>query len=240
MGDWEDEDAWDADAALGALDSKLGAGNQKASWDDEDEVEVAVPEVAKPAQGTLAAKAKAIAQQEIKLSNQVKYALQDEENAEDKKARIRREIEDADHALTEELLGSSTVKTEKKLSGSSVAVGLAAINLNTVSDHKTFGLTIAKKIQDSTPMTVVAFFKSLLDNLPPGMTTESLDQILAVVTQKRAEKKEKEGEQAKANKGATKTKKQKAAEDKRHKDVFGGVDSLDPYYEKYGAIEDGK
>ena len=237
MGDWDDEDEWEADAALGALDSKLGA--TKTAWEEEDEVEVSIPEVAKPAEATLAAKAKAIAAQDAKLNNQVKYALQAEEGMEDKKARERRQVEEADHALTEDLMGSGAVKPAKKSLGSasSGALGLAAITLNTISDHKTFGVTISKKIQDSTPLTVVAFMKSLLDNLPPAMTTESLDQILSTLTAKRTEKAAKEGEQAKLNK-ATKTKKQIKADEKRHKDVFGGVDKLDDYYEQYGSIED--
>jgi len=237
MGDWDDEDEWDAEGALGALDSKLGVN--KAAWDEEDEVEVIVPEVAKPAEATLAAKAKAIAAQEAKLNSQVKYALQEEEGMEDKKARERRQVEEADHALTEDLMGSGASKPAKKTLGSasSGAAGLAAITLNTIADHKTFGITISKKIQDSTPLTVVAFMKSLLDNLPPTMTTDSLDQILSTLTAKRADKAAKEGEQAKLAKN-TKTKKQLKTEEKRHKDVFGGVDKLDDYYEQYGSIED--
>jgi len=239
MGDWDEEEDWDAGDALDKLDSKLGV-TSKSAWDEEDEVEVIVPEVAKPSEATLAAKAKAIATQEAKLNNQVKYALQEEEGVEDKKARERRQVEEADHALTEDLMGGSGIaKPAKKSLGStsSGAAGLAAISLNTISDHKTFGITISKKIQDSTPLTVVAFFKSLLDNLPPSMTTDSLDQILSTLNTHRTAKAAKEGEQAKLNK-SSKTKKQIKTEEKRHKDVFGGVDKLDDYYEQYGSIED--
>jgi len=230
MGDWDDDD-WEAEVDLGALDSKLGGA--KEAWDDEeDEVEVVVPEVAQPSAATLAAKAKDLAIKDQTLQNQVKNALQEGEAADDRKLRERRQVEEADHALTEELMGGAPRK-KATLGG---PTGLAAIALNTKSEHTTFGITISKKLADSTPLTVVAFFKSLCERLPASMTTESLDQILSVLNEKRAVKKEKEGEVAKVKKG--KSSKEVKKEKKRHADVFGGDDQLDDYYETYGSIED--
>lgn len=231
MGDWDDDD-WEAEVDLGALDSKLGGG-AKAAWDDEeDEVEVQVAEVAKPSSATLAAKAKEVAIKEQTLQNQVKNALQEDEDDDSRKLRERRQVEEADHALTEELMGAAP-KKKATLGG---PTGLAGISLNTKAEHTTFGVTISKKLADSTPLTVVAFFKSLCERLPASMTTESLDQILAVLNEKRAIKKEKEGEVAKVKVG--KSKKEVKKEKKRHADVFGGDDQLDDYYETYGSIED--
>lgn len=231
MSDWDDDDNdWEAEVDLGALDSKLGS---KSAWDDEeDEVEIAAPEISAPSAATIAAKEKELAMKEQTLQNQVKNALQEGENAEDKKARERRQVEEADHALTEELLGGGG----KKVASLGGSTGLASIPLNTKAEHTTFGITISKKLSNSTPLSVVAFFKSLCERLPAGMTTESLDSILAVLNQKRAEKKEKDGEVAKVKKG--KTTKELKKEKKRHDDVFGGVDKLDEYYEQYGNMED--
>jgi hypothetical protein len=240
MGDWDDEDNWEADVNLDALDSKLGAKSAKSAWDDEeDEVVIAAPEVAKPSQSTIAAKLKAMSAEEYKLNNSVKYAMQEEEGVEDKKSRERKEVEDADHALTEELMGGGP-KPVKKLSSlgsaSSGTGGLAAIPLNTKQEHITFGVTISKKLEKSTPLTVVAFMKSLCSNLPECMTTDSLDKILAVLNAERAAKRDKEGEVAKVKTG--KSSKQIKNDQKRHNDVFGGIDKHDEYYEQYGHMED--
>ncbi len=239
---WEDDD-WDVP------DLELNQGNEKSNEapkdgeggdfvDEVDEVELEKVEIATPSEATLAAKAKKIAEDEKVLQKQVLYALQEGENAEDKKARERRQIEEADNALTEELMGGSN---NKKQSASSEITGIAGIPLNTKAEHTGFGITISKKLADSTPQYVAAFYKALTERLPQKMTGEVLDDMILVLSKVRDEKKKVEGESAKAlNKGkkGAAAKKEAKAKEKRHKDVFGGSDNVDEYYEAYGNLED--
>ena len=157
---------------------------------------------------------------------------------EDKKARERRQIEEADNALTEELMGGGT---KKKVGLSSGPTGIAGIPLNTKAEHTSFGITISKKMADSTPQYIAAFYKALTDRLPAKMTGEVLDNMVAVIAQVRDEKKVMEGESAKAlskGKKSAAAKKEAKAKEKKQKEIFGGSDQLDEYYEAYGSLED--
>ena len=241
MGDSWEEDEWDAPD----LDLNLGAGGASGggagdAFDDEvDEVELEKVEIATPSEATLAAKAKKVAEDEKVLQNQVLYALQEGEGAEDKKARERRQIEEADNALTEDLMG---VSDKKKTGGlGSGPTGIAGIPLNTKAEHTSFGITISKKLTNSTPQYIAAFYKAFTERLPTKMTGEVLDDMVTVLTKVRDEKKAMEGESAKAlNKGkkGTAAKKEAKVKEKRHKDIFGGSDQVDEYYEAYGNLED--
>ena len=233
MADWDaSDDEWDApnlNLDLGGASS--GGGGD---FDDEvDEVEIEKVEVSVPSEATEAAKARKIAQQEATLKNQVENALRENESAEDKKMRERKAVEDADNALTEELMG--TKKVTKSLGSSS---GIAGIPLNTKSEHTSFGITISKKLSDSTPQYIAAFYKALTDRLPPKMTGEVLDDMVAVLTKARDAKKAIEGESAKNLKVSKASKKEIKAKEKRHKDVFGTSEAVDEYYEAYGNLED--
>ena len=233
MADWDaSDDEWEApNLDLGLGDAKSGGGGD---FDDEvDEVEIEKVEISVPSEATEAAKAKKIAQQEITLKNQVENALRENESAEDKKMRERKAVEDADNALTEELMG--TKKTVKSLGSST---GLAGIPLNTKAEHTSFGITISKRLSDSTPQYIGAFYKALTERLPPKMTGEVLDDMLVVLTKVRDAKKAVEGESAKSLKVSKASKKEIKAKEKRHKDVFGGTDAVDEYYEQYGNLED--
>ena len=243
MGDsWEDDewDAADLNLDLGSGTASGGAGGAGGGeFDDEvDEVEIEKVEISQPSEATLAAKAKKIAEDEKVLQNQVLYALQEGEGAEDRKARERRQIEEADNALTEELMGGSS---NNKSSLSSGSTGLAGISLTTKAEHTGFGITISKKLANSTPQYIAAFYKALTDRLPPKMTGEVLDDMVAVISKVRDEKKAIEGESAKSlNKGkkSAAAKKEAKAKEKRQKEIFGGSDDLDEYYEAYGNLED--
>ena len=239
---WED-DEWDTadlnlDLGGGGADGGGGAGGGGDFDDEVDEVEIEKVEVSTPSEATLAAKAKKIAEDEKVLQNQVLYALQEGEGAEDKKARERRQIEEADNALTEELMGGGT---KKKVGLSSGPTGIAGIPLNTKAEHTSFGITISKKMADSTPQYIAAFYKALTDRLPAKMTGEVLDDMVAVIAKVRDEKKAMEGESAKAlskGKKSAAAKKEAKAKEKRQKEIFGGSDQLDEYYEAYGNLED--
>jgi hypothetical protein len=224
---------WELEVDLGALDSKINT-HKTARDEEEDELQIATPEVATPSAATIAAREKQLAVKELTLQNQVQNALREGESADDKKLREMRQVEDADHALTEELMGA---KISTKDATSDRPTGLAAIALNTKADHTKFGVTISKKIADSTPLGVTAFLKALCERLPPGVTTEAFDSILNVLKAKREERRKSDGEAAKVVKSA-KSSKDIKKEKKRHTDVFGGDFVQDEYYEAYGNMEE--
>lgn len=238
MGDsWEDDDF---EPELPVL-----SGPQTSKFADEED-EVVVEPVVQPKVLTAAEIAKRqqkIAEEEERLANQLKYALLEDETDEDRRARERRQIEEADNKLTEELMGTGKggaggAAAPKKTTslGSSSASGLAGLTLSTKQDHTNFGITCSKKLAESTPIYVCAFFKALSERLPPKMTTESLDEILSALQKVRDEKKKLEGEVAKTT-VQKKTKKEIKAQEKRHADVFGSSKS-DALLDEYAAFED--
>ena len=234
MADWDaSDDEWDApDLNLGLGTVSSGGGGE---FDDEvDEVEIEKVDISLPSEATEAAKAKKIAQQEATLKNQVENALREDETAEDKKMRERKAVEDADNALTEDLMGVK--KTTKSLGSSSS--GIAGIPLNTKAEHTSFGIMISKKLANSTPQYIAAYYKAVTERLPPKMTGEVLDDMVNLLTKVRDAKKAVEGESAKLLKSTKASKKEIKAKEKRHKDVFGGSDTVDEYYEAYGNLED--
>jgi hypothetical protein len=232
MGDSDEDNGWEEDIDLDALDAKLGGATANVE-EEEDQVDIPVAAVAAaPSAATQAAKLKAIEAEAARLNSSVTLAQQEKEGVEDKKTRERKAVEDADHALTEDLLGAP--KASKSLgSKSSASLGLAAIPLGTKAEHTTFGLTIAKKLESSTPLNVGAFIKSLFENLPPAMTTESMETIAEQVGKILAQKKAVRGEVAKVK--VVKSAKQIKQEAARHKDVFGGAEVNDEYDEKYAS-----
>lgn len=231
---WDDEDDWDVPTLDLGL-NKSGPGGD-AFADEIDEVVVEEVTLTSPSEATLAAKAKKLAKDEETLANQIKFDLQANEDGEAKKRREREQIEAADHALTEELMGGLPKQLKAASLGSS-AGGLAAIPISTKSDHTSFGIMISKKLANSTPIYITSFFKSLTERLPEKMTVESLDDIIANFTKLRKEKAEIQGEVVKAKK-STKSKKQEKQEKQRAKDVFGASDYVDEHYEAYGNMED--
>lgn len=229
---WEDsEDEFEVN--LDSLDAKLGNKN---AWDDEEDELVVETEVkpAVPSANTLKNKQKELEKAATTLENQVKYALEEGEGAEDKKARERRQVEEADHALSEDLFGTNTTTKTKSLGSASGS--LAAIALKTKTEHTNFGVTISKKMAESTPLHMCAFFKSFLERLPESMNTDSLDNIMEVLKKVREKKKEKEGETAAKVKKTSK--KETKKKEKRHADVFGSASNYDDLDEQYGGMED--
>ena len=231
---WDDDEDWDVPTLDLGLKKSDSAGDAFA--DEIDEVVIEEVTLNGPSEATLAAKAKKLAKEEETLANQVKFDLQANEDGEAKKRREREQIEAADNALTEELMGGLP-KQLKAASLGSGAGGLASIPISTKADHTSFGIMISKKLAKSTPVYITSFFKSLTERLPEKMTVESLDDIIANFTKLRKEKVELQGEVVKAKK-STKSKKQEKAEKQRVKDVFGASDYVDEHYEAYGNMED--
>jgi len=248
------DDDWENDDFVPQLPALSSA---KRFDDEEDQAEVdpvVAPKVLTAAEQ--ARRAQKIAEEEERLATSLKFALLEGETAGERKARERRQLEEADHALTEELMGggkasagassaagagsakSSSGGEVKKVAslGSASSGGLASIPLSTKQDHTNFGITCSKKLAESTPIYVCAYFKSLLERLPPKMTTESLDDILSVLQRVRDEKKKVEGEVAKTT-TQKKSKKEILAAEKKHNAIFGGA-SRDDDLDAYSALED--
>ena len=247
------DDDWEKDDFVPTLPVLAGARKFE---DEEDEAEVEA--VVKPTVLTAAEQARRaqkLAEEEERLATSLKFALLEGETEGERKARERRQIEEADHALTEELMGGGgggggkaaavaakpagdAVKSKTASLGSaSSGGGLASVALSTKQDHTNFGITCSKKLAESTPIYICAFFKALTERLPAKMTGESLDEILAVLQKVREEKKKIEGEVAKTT-TQKKTKKEVLAAEKKHNDVFGGVKYKDDLSDRYADLED--
>jgi Translation initiation factor eIF3 subunit len=207
-------------------------------FDDEDELDLEREKEIKPPQPSaaqIAAAAQKKKEEEIKLANAVKYASLENETADERRARERRQVEEADNELTGELFGGKAdgATTSGKSTGSLTA-GIAGATLKSKDDHKNFGVVVAKKLTDSTAFNIAAFYKSLTDKVESKLTYETVDEIITALN-KVKESKKKIAEPAKTT-GAKKSKSQLKAETKKHNDVFGGVDDYDKY-EDYNASE---
>lgn len=231
MGDsWEDEDFEVPVLAVPSV---------PANWEDEeDEVELDSKITSTPSASQIEADKRKADAAEKALATKLKLAELANETTEDRKAREKRQVEEADNELTGELFGESATK---KSGGSSSMKGIGAISLKTKQDHLTFGTTIAQKLSESSAFNKAAFFKNLSKTLDTSsMTTEVLDEILVDITRIRDAKVKAEKPavgKTEANAGK-KSKKDIKAANKKHSDVFGGSDYVDKYADQYGGMED--
>ena len=226
-----DEDDWENDN----FEVKIPVLNNKANWEEEDQVELdANKPPPPPTASALAEMAKKKKEEELKLANAVKFASLENETSDERKARERRQVEDADNELTGELFGGkadgTSSSTEQKASSSSLASMVAGTSLKSKDDHKNFGIICAKKMSDSTAFNVAAFYKSLTEKLESKFTSETIEEVLVLFNKIKEEKKKTEP----AKTVQKKSKSQVKAETKKHSDIFGGGD-YDDQYAAYGA-----
>jgi hypothetical protein len=179
--------------------------------------------------------------EEEKLENQLKFALQEGETAEQRKARERKQVEDADAALTEDLFDAVTLggpaAAKRSASSSSSAAGIGGINLKNKEDHVNFGITVSNKMAGSTSFCIQAFLKEVINRNGEALSAESLNDINTVVQKLLATKKQAADVAAKANK-AKPNKKEQKAKAKKFNETFGGeLDAADEY-EDFAGIED--
>lgn len=167
MGDWDDEDF---EVPV------LSNATAKKDWDDEEEEEVVVKVTQSASQ--IEANAEKLKKEQITLENKLKYAILEDETPEEKRARERKQIEDADADLTGDMFGMEKQASTK--SSASIASGIAGVSLKTKADHTSFGILCAKKMSTSTAFEVAAFYKSFTEKVKKTMTVESCDEILAV------------------------------------------------------------
>lgn len=190
--------------------------------------------VAAPSASQIEAAQKKARQAEEALAAKMKQAELANETADERKLRERRQVEEADAELANELFDKQSQKSSSSLGTVSVAKGIGALSLKTKQDHTTFGSATASKLSESTTFNIGAFFKSVVKVLDsPSVTAETLDDIIADLTKIRDSK-------VKAAKTVVtkKTKKEINAATKKHNEIFGGSDNVDKYEDTYGGMED--
>ena len=174
MDDWEDDFVPAAPFA-----------NVKNDWEGEDEEEEVAKVVVSAA--SIEAAAKKAKEEEIRLANVLKFAVLEDESPDEKKARERKQIEDADAELAGELFGGKSAGIAPK-AAVSLSSGIAASAVKSKSDHISFGTLVAKKLTDSNAFNVGVFYKQLTEKISKNLTLESCDEVLAILTKVRNNK----------------------------------------------------
>lgn len=210
----------------------------KAAWDDEvDEAENDLKPVvaAGPTAAMIEAAAKKAKDEEEALANKLKFAQLENESADQRRARERKCVEEADNELTGDLFGVSAAgKPKTTPSLGSGKFGLGGIPVSTKADHTNFGILCAKKIENSTSFNIAAFYESFTSHIHAKLSIESLDKIIADFQKIRNERDERVAKKVDSKKSKAAIKSEK----KKHEEVFGGSRYDDPYEDRYGHIED--
>lgn len=212
------------------------------SWEDEEEDEVDLAtKVSKPSPAAVEAALRKAREDELALETKVKLSLLEKETPEERKAREKRQVEEADNELTGELFGSGLSSPGVKssvVSGSvRTGLGVGSTVLKTKQDHTTFGVTVCQKLADSSAFNIAAFYKSLSKVLEtPGVTSEVIDEIYAEISRIRENKLKLEKPAKPAV--AKKSKKDIKISEKKHSDVFGGSSGGVGKYDHYNDMED--
>lgn len=207
----------------------------KTNWEDEEEEAEPEPIVSKPSAAVQQAKLKREKEEALKLENKLKLAQLEDETADERKIRERKQVEDADNELTGELFGTSVSNGKSSGGTVSAARGVAGIALKTKQEHTVFGQACCHKLAESSAFNIAAFYKSLSDCLNEKVPCEVLDEIIGTISKIREKKSEKPAQKNQNNK---KSKKQLQEESKKHSDVFGPSDFVDKYDADYGDMED--
>jgi hypothetical protein len=186
-------------------------------------------------------KAKKAAEAEAAFAAKLESSEQLQETAVEKKVREKKQVEEADHALTNELFTETAVEVPKQTVGNTRGPfkpsGLGAIPLSTNQDHFEFGNLVSVRLSDSTVFNISAFYRGLSKVLKNNnITTEALDEIMSEI-QKIKDTKVKTSNSNKKGEPGKKTQAQKKKEDARHAEVFGFKDNVDKY-DHYSTIED--
>ena len=208
---------------------------------DEAENDLKPVVAAGPTPAMLEAAAKKAKEEEDVLANKLKFAHLENESADQRRARERRCVEEADNELTGDLFGVSTGKLksgaanpQSSVGSGSGKTGLGGIPVSTKADHTNFGILCAKKIENSTSFNIAAFYEALTSHIHAKLSIESLDKIIADLQKIRGERDERVAKKVESKKSKAVIKSEK----KKHEDTFGGSRYEDPYEDKYGHLED--
>lgn len=118
--------------------------------------------------------------EEQRLQNQLKFAKLENETNEERVLRERKQVEDADAAIAEELFDAPPTATKRSASSSS-ASGLASLNLKNKEDHINFGILASQKMSDSTSFCITAFLKEVLNRNGNALSAESLVDLATTI-----------------------------------------------------------
>jgi|Transcript_14157 hypothetical protein len=235
-------DDWDADDfEVPALPSSnvevkpLAAINKD---DEEEDLALKEPEPVKvqTSASVLAAQERKAKEQEKIFAAKASFADQENETAEERRLREKKQIEDSETALANELLGGSGGKSNNSGDIDSLTKGLGSLALKTKDDHLKYAKITRSKLEQSSAFNLTAFFKSLtkvLDN--ERVSAESLTEIIDELTVIRDAK-----AKAAAKQTQKKSKKEIEKQRKEHDDRWGGT-KLPKEYEvadKYSHLED--
>ena len=173
------------------------------------------------------------------MANKLKFAVEANETAEEKKMRERRQAEEADIEASADLFGAAASGPSRVAAGvASISIGKSSssvsVPLKNIKDHQNYATTITTKFtaSSSTPFNIGAFYTKLTNELKGKLPAESLQDAIEALQNELEEKKGpvKKGP-AKKSKAAIKVEK------KKHDDTFGGDDYEDKY-SHYSNIED--
>ena len=183
MGDWDDDNFTVPD-----LLKKLPVV-VPTSWEDEEDEALVEPEVksSKLTPVQIESNKKKLIEEELAFQTKLKLSVLANETPEERKAREKRQVEEADNELTGELFDTggskSPTKTKEGTSDVSTIKGIGSTVLKTKQDHVNFGSTISKKLSDSSAFNIAAFYKSLSKVLEsPSMTSEVIEEIFSEIS----------------------------------------------------------
>jgi hypothetical protein len=240
MGDsWEDDDFEVPPLpGVGSLSVPKWNDDEEDLLEQEANQKIATP---KPTAAAIeAARLRAI-EDEKALQTKIQLALLEKETPEERRAREKKQVEDADNDLAGELFGSSIKENSKQKSADSVTVpkGIASTVLKTKQDHQNFGLTVSQKLAESSAFNIVAFYKSLSKVLETrAIGSEVLEELLVDLKRIKEDKLkiEKPAKQANTKKSIKEIRKV----EQNHADKYGTASKnsdLDKY-DHYAALED--
>jgi len=241
MSDWDDDDF----EAPTVFDASAGPAVNAKFEDEEDLALTEEVVLTGPASEALAsANAKKAAAEDARLALQLNETLLENETPEERKMRLRKQIEESDAQNTADLFGgvgetNAAPKAKAANKSASGGSGMGGFNLKNKQDHVNFAISMSQKLQKSTPFCLAAFYSELNGRLAGNLDAAALTSAITLLTTLHDEKKKKEDATAAPPQKKKATKHEKAMKERKHADMFGGgFDQKDEYEDQYGGMED--
>lgn len=240
---WDDsDDEWDVDDD--ALDAKLGIAKPAATnFDDEEDLalkekeadEMANKDAMKKKGSALAAKRQAEEERKLEIEvarKELEYQAEMEAKMtpDELRAMERRRVEEADHALTDDLFGAVEKMTIDAKKGDKT--GGDKLVLKDMKDHMKHARKVATCMKDHGKVHLAGIFlKEVIQQSKDVLDDNTISEIIkacnVIKNEKVQESKKKVKGQAQKSKKQDKVEKQKAK--KLHDEVFGDNDIYDDY-----------
>ncbi len=237
MADWDDDDF---EAQIPNVNTDV---DPVSNFDDEEDLALQEEEVVTtgPSEALLKANARKAEEEEKKLALAIEEVSLSKETAEEKKARLKSAVEDADAENTRDLFdGIGEKSNNNRQNGGGVETGLGGITVKNKQDHINFAITVASKLKKSTAFCFKAFCDELISRCGKTLDAKGIDSIIDALDRLKVEKKAIVGTKAPPAK-KKETKREKYLANKKHDEMFGGGFGFeaDPYDTQYGEIEEG-